>query len=123
MSGRAYTFDKVCSCLVKEPYNLPFSEIGNLTPYQVKHIFFRAESDDWESPYSRERVPLDEEEHKGDLSRGVLFPEADPYKSLFYRVHLHSGGLSLKEVGDKWGEYCSQNDLDPHTGKAKKKNK
>lgn len=37
------SFSQVVSVLVKKPFNLTPKEVGELTPFQLRHIFFRAE--------------------------------------------------------------------------------
>ena len=41
MHSGAPKFDEVVSILVKEPFNLTIAQIADLTPYQVRHHYFR----------------------------------------------------------------------------------
>jgi hypothetical protein len=44
------TFDEVCQLLVREPFNLGFDEIAELTDYQILEILFKHPSDEKPQP-------------------------------------------------------------------------
>ena len=69
---------RVFSALVKEPYNLTIEEISNLTPYQVKNIYFRPE--------------------EADEPVGEYICEKD----LFWKVHKDWKGMTEEETESAW---------------------
>lgn len=71
----------VFSSLVKEPFNLSIEEIGRLTPYQVKNIFFR---------------PKEADEPVGEFQSE---------KELFWKVHADWKGLTEDETQKLWDRH------------------
>lgn len=84
-----HSFAEVCSVLVKEPYNLSVDEIKKLTPYQVRHVFFREGDDD---PASA-GLPVLPGQSSGPSPREV-----------FYKV-WKDRGLSPAEIEIRWRDY------------------
>jgi hypothetical protein len=78
------SFDQVCAVLVKEPYNLTIAEIGKLTPYQLRHIFFRGQ----------------EEERQEQ-------PARPSYRDVFYEVWRRRGWKEA-HIDAKWQEYLRE---------------
>lgn len=71
----------VCQILVREPFNLSFAEIADLTDYQISEILFQHPADEPTRP-AAEQV--------------YLTPE-----QLFWRV-WERRGLSEAEIAEKW---------------------
>ncbi len=97
-----YSFEKVCHDLVKEPYNLSFSEIKYLCPYQVRHIFFRPESDDAE-----EQTFFQRRRGKKKVSpKNVSSPYS--YREVFYKVWTDRGE-DKAQIDVRWKDYLKAN--------------
>ncbi len=96
-----HSFDKVCSVLVKEPFNLPISEIKNLTPYQVKHIYFRQDYDDPEEQKFKLRRDRKKPKEPGGP---VLKGEGVTYEAIFRKRH-EDNGKSKEEIDLLWQKY------------------
>ena len=69
----------MCAVLVKEPFNLPIEKIERLTPYQVRHIYFRDTDRDRES---------------------VKPQKIDPFE--FFREQLARKGYTSVEIQRIW---------------------
>jgi hypothetical protein len=65
---------------VREPYHLSVEEIGNLTPYQVKNLYFR---------------PKEADEPVGEYLEE---------KDLFWKVHKEWKGMEEEEVAALWAK-------------------
>ncbi len=81
-------FDKICSLLVQEPYNLSIPEISQLNPYQVRHIFFRPDEDS----YSSQGIP------------GLPSSNELTHQQLFWRVWKDWRGKTEEETQALWDE-------------------
>lgn len=71
----------VCQILVREPFNLSFEQIADLTDYQISEILFQHPAD---------------EPAKNPAEQVYLTPE-----QLFWRVWQRRG-LSEEEIAEKW---------------------
>lgn len=72
---------RVFNALVKEPFNVPFDDLGKLTPVVVRHIYFRPEEEKTGS------LPLPKETHARQCA---------------------AAGLSLEETERRWQEQVRQ---------------
>jgi hypothetical protein len=82
------SFDRVCSALVREPFNMTMAEIGKLTPYQVRNVYFRDEERD------QPRVA------KSNVS----------YKEIFWKTWQRRG-LREHQIEVQWQEYLKEQKL------------
>jgi len=73
------TFAQVCQLLVREPFNLSFAQIADLTDYQIRAILFQHPADPKPAPAGVYRPP----------------------EELFERVWRRRG-LSDDEIAEKW---------------------
>lgn len=87
--------------MVQEPYSLPLSEIENLTPYQLRHILLRPDSDD-----SDERDFLNKR-REGKIDPDYIGIPQEGYANTFYKFHLGLG-KPRAEVDKLWKEYLAK---------------
>ncbi len=78
------TFAEVCQLLCGEPFYLTFSEISQLTPYQVKYILFRPKPDPSANP-----------------SPGKSYEE-------IFRLRLEAKGYTPEEIQALWEKQKKQ---------------
>lgn len=83
---------------------MSFSEIKKLSPYQVKHVLFRDESDDGEERAFRERRRGKNPNRSSLSDLGPLKGENVSQKALFYKVK-HDQGMTRKEIDREWELY------------------
>ena len=74
------SFDRLCSVLVRDPFNLTLDEIGHLTPYQVRNIYFYDEK--------RDREP----------------EKRQTYQEIFWAVWKRRG-LKESQIEEQWRKY------------------
>jgi hypothetical protein len=67
--------------LVREPFNLTLQEIGRLTPYQARNIYFRGEERDRSQPKRQQ-----------------------PYRDVFWAVWKRRG-LKDHQIELQWQQY------------------
>ena len=83
--------EEVFRVLAGEPYHLSPAEIGNLSPHQVRAVYFRKD-------------PRDE-------SGSSSSPAANFYaraREVFYKVHQDWKGLPKEEVDRLWAEHVAK---------------
>lgn len=82
---------EVFSALVNEPYCLSIEEIGNLTPYQVRNLYFREkETPDSEIPWFFKGQPAPNQ------------TAVDKDKELFWKVNKEWRNLPEEQVEALW---------------------
>lgn len=84
------TFDEVCQQLVREPFNMSFEQIADLTDYQIAEILWK---------------------HPADEATRSLPPEKNGYmtqEELLRRVWQRRG-LSESEIEEKWRAKSQRN--------------
>jgi hypothetical protein len=82
---------EVISALVNEPYCLSIEEIGNLTPYQVRNLYFREkETPESEIPWFFKSQPAPNEQ------------PVDKEKELFWKVNKEWRNLPEEQVEALW---------------------
>jgi hypothetical protein len=72
------SFEQLCAVLVKEPYNLTLAQIGQLTPYQVRNIYFRSPERDQPKP-----------------------ARVQTYREIFWGIWKHRG-LTEEQIAERW---------------------
>lgn len=87
------------AALTKDPFHLTLSQIGDLTPYQVRNILFRPEDT------SKLNIP------------GSPFSKYTEEKDTFWKVWKEWRGLSEEEVAAKWVEKQQQEQKQEAVGK------
>ena len=84
---------EIFSALVSEPYCLTIEEIGNLTPYQVRNLYFREKEEEaTEIPWF-----MKNQGGPGEAPR-------DEEKDLFWKVNKEWRNLSEEKVQDLWNK-------------------
>lgn len=96
--------------MVKEPFCLTPAQIANLTPYQVKHLFFREEKKQPDS------LPWFMENGKKDAKGNPV----DNEKELFWKVNREWRNLSEEKVQELWNKHLASKN--PKKGKGVKNN-
>lgn len=75
------SFAEVCQILVREPFNLSFEQIADLTDYQIAEILFKHPAD----------TPAEKPPDGNNLT----------HEELFWRVWQRRG-LSEEQIAEKW---------------------
>lgn len=70
----------MCAVLVREPFNLSFGQIADLTDYQINEILFKHPADEKPAPEPGESLT---------------------YEELFWRV-WERRGLTEEQIAEKW---------------------
>ena len=84
---------EIFSALVSEPYCLTIEEIGNLTPYQVRNLYFREkEEETTEIPWFMKDQGAPGEAPKNEE------------KDLFWKVNKEWRNMSEEQVQDLWNK-------------------
>lgn len=84
---------EIFSALVSEPYCLSIEEIGNLTPYQVRNLYFREKEEEaTEIPWFMKDQGAPGEAPKNEE------------KDLFWKVNKEWRNLSEEKVQDLWNK-------------------
>lgn len=79
-----YSIEKVFHHLVKEPYNLPFSELRHLTPVVVKHVYFR-------------------DPERDEAGGGSMVPPG-----VAHRKQCEDAGMTEEQIQSSWQEKLSK---------------
>ena len=84
---------EIFSALVSEPYCLSLEEIGNLTPYQVRNLYFREKEEEaTEIPWFMKDQGAPGEAPKNEE------------KDLFWKVNKEWRNMSEEQVQDLWNK-------------------
>ena len=84
---------EIFSALVSEPYCLSIEEIGNLTPYQVRNLYFREKEEEaTEIPWFMKDQGAPGEAPKNEE------------KDLFWKVNKEWRNMSEEQVQDLWNK-------------------
>jgi hypothetical protein len=84
---------EIFSALVSEPYCLTIEEIGNLTPYQVRNLYFREKEEEaTEIPWFMKNQGGPGEAPKNEE------------KDLFWKVNKEWRNMSEEKVQDLWNK-------------------
>lgn len=84
---------EIFSALVSEPYCLTIEEIGNLTPYQVRNLYFREKEEEaTEIPWFMKDQGAPGEAPKNEE------------KDLFWKVNKEWRNMSEEQVQDLWNK-------------------
>lgn len=78
------TFEQVCKALTRDPWHLTIADIAELTPYQVRNIYFRSDERDQPVPF---------------------YAQA---KDFFWKVNLDRG-MSEAQIVELWREEVKRN--------------
>ena len=95
---------EIFSALVSEPYCLSIEEIGNLTPYQVRNLYFREKEEEaTEIPWFMKNQGAPNEAPKNEE------------KELFWKVNKEWRNLSEEQVQALWEKQQEINNPKPNT--------
>ncbi len=107
LRGEGPSIDALCAMLVKEPFNLTISEIGALTPYQIKNIYFRDADADQQAPPPEGIPGLVEPSKRAPTSGKRMSP-----KDVFYSVGT-ARNMTTEQIDAAWPAYARKNKLQP----------
>lgn len=83
--------------LVKEPFCLTPAQIANLTPYQVRHIFFR----------QKDETPSELPWFMQNGGKDAKGTPVDKEKDLFWKVNKEWRNLSEEQVQKLWDKHLA----------------
>jgi len=102
---------EIFSALVSEPFCLSIEEIGNLTPYQVRNLYFREkEEETTEIPWFMKDQGAPGEAPKNEE------------KDLFWKVNKEWRSMSEEQVQDLWNKQQKEKTEPPKTKPPTKMN-
>lgn len=102
---------EIFSALVSEPYCLSIEEIGNLTPYQVRNLYFREkEEETTEIPWF-----MKNQGGPGEAPK-------DEAKDLFWKVNKEWRNMSEEQVQSLWNTQEEKKKPKPKTKPPTKTN-